>query len=106
MDFTRREILGMCAASTAAFAGTRGEPKVSLRRVPEGGIQPQVVTDQRGAIHLVYYTGGAHEGNLFYTRSSDSGVSFAPALAVNARSGSALAAGTIRGAQLAIGKEG
>jgi hypothetical protein len=74
---------------------------VRIERVPAGGIQPQIAIDTRGTLHLVYYTGDAGHGNLFY-----GGTTFSPALPVNSRPGSAIAAGTIRGAQLAIGKAG
>lgn len=40
-------------------------PRVSLERTPEGGIQPQVVADANGIIHLLYYKGDAKAGNLF-----------------------------------------
>ena len=66
----------------------------------------QVVVEDRGILHLVYYAGDAHQGNLFYVRSPDGGATFSPAIRVNSQPGSAIAAGTIRGAQLAIGKAG
>ena len=74
--------------------------------MPNGGIQPQVAVDERGVLHLLYYGGQAHQGDLYYTRSSNFGATFSPALPVNSRPGSAIAAGTIRGAQLALGKAG
>src|SRR5262249_55744364 len=52
------------------------------------------------------YTGDAHKGDLNYVRSTDFGKSFSSALRVNSQSGGAVAAGTIRGAQLALGKAG
>ncbi len=103
---TRRQATLACAAAFTGFAAgksTRG--RIHLHRVPDGGIQPQVALDERGTLHLVYYTGDARHGDLFYTRSKDGGMSFTPALRVNLN-GSAIAAGTIRGAQLALGKAG
>ena len=103
---TRRQATLACAAAITGFAaGKDSEGRVQFCRVPAGGIQPQTVLDDAGALHLVYYAGDAHHGDLFYTRSKDGGTSFSPALPVN-QGGSAIAAGTIRGAQLALGKGG
>jgi hypothetical protein len=64
-----------------------------------------VAVDDSGSLHLVYYTGDAHHGDLFYARSRDGGGRFSSPLRVN-EGGSAIAAGTIRGAQLALGRAG
>jgi hypothetical protein len=56
-------VICMIAASCVVAA-----PRVSLERAPEGGIQPQIVADANGTIHLLYYKGDAKAGNLFYTR--------------------------------------
>lgn len=105
---TRRQAVLACSAAFTSWAAENksdsGE-RVRLLRVPEGGLQPQVAVDDRGDLHLVYYRGDAHHGNLFYVRSADHGATFSPAIPVN-QPGSAIAAGTIRGAQLAIGKGG
>jgi hypothetical protein len=62
--------------------------------------------DERGTLHLIYYTGDPQQGDLFYVRSADGGMTFSSAMPVNSQSGSAIATGTIRGAHLAIGKAG
>jgi hypothetical protein len=104
---TRRQAALACTAALTSFAGEKtsliGE-RVQFQRMPNGGIQPQVAVDERGVLHLLYYGGEAHQGDLHYTRSSDFGATFSPTLPVNSRPGSAIAAGTIRGAQLALGK--
>ena len=106
---TRRHAALAC---TAALAGLATKTKASaghairLVRVPQGGLQPQAAVDDQGILHLVYYTGDARNGDLFYVRSADSGATFSPAVPVNSQAGSAVAAGTIRGAQLALGKSG
>jgi hypothetical protein len=79
---------------------------VTVRRVPNGGIQPQARLDNRGVLHLLYFAGEARAGNLFYVRSTDLGVTFSAPVRVNSHEGSAIAAGTIRGGQLAIGRDG
>jgi hypothetical protein len=77
---------------------------VSTLHVPNGGIQPQVV-EKDGIVHLLYFSGAAEKGELFYVRSRDYGATFSKPLAVNTP-GSAMAIGNIRGAQLAVGRNG
>lgn len=81
-------------------------PVVTLVRVPGNGIQPEAVVDGRGMLHVLYFAGEARGGNLFYIRSSDFGVTFSPPIRVNSQEGSAIATGTIRGGQLAVGRDG
>ena len=78
---------------------------IALMRVPDGGIQPQVAVDAKGTVHMVYYRGDSLGGDLFYVRSRD-GVAFSNPIRVNKQSGSAIAAGNIRGAHIALGKAG
>lgn len=80
-------------------------PKVELKRVPYGGIQPQVAVDEAGAVHLVYFKGDPAQGDLFYTHSND-GENFSPPIRVNSVSGTAVAIGNIRGARIACGRSG
>jgi len=91
-----------CVVAAAVLASD----KVTLQRVPDGGIQPQVVADGKGTVHLLYYNGDAKAGNLFYTKSSDDGKTFGEAIRVNSDPNSAIAVGNIRGAHIAIGKNG
>ncbi|HJZ95654.1 MAG TPA: hypothetical protein VKE70_04065, partial [Candidatus Solibacter sp.] len=103
---TRRQAaLALGATLTSFAADNDSKNRVRLCRVPDSGIQPQAAPDHNGILHLVYYKGDAHHGDLFYARSKNGGATFSPAVRVN-RGGSAIAAGTIRGAQLALGKGG
>jgi hypothetical protein len=79
---------------------------VRLVRVPHGGLQPDVVLDAARTLHLLYFTGQASAGDLMYVRSTDEGATFTPPVRVNSQPGSAIATGTIRGGQLAIGRNG
>ena len=46
-------ILTLAVAATQAI-----EPdKVGTLRVPEGGIQPQVIVDGKGVVHMIYFRG-------------------------------------------------
>ena len=103
---TRRQVtLALGASLGRLWADENTRIPLRLYRVPNRGIQPQVALDDKGTLHLVYYSGDAHHGDLFYARSKDGGASFSPPLPVN-RGGTAIAAGTIRGVQLALGKAG
>ena len=79
-------------------------PVIHTLRVPNAGIQPQVGVDTNGTAHLIYYKGDPSHGDIFYTHSKVSGATFSPSIPVNSLAGSAIAMGTIRGAQMAIGK--
>lgn len=104
---TRRQATLACAAALTGFAAEKeASARIRFQRVPEGGIQPQVAVDERGTLHLVYYAGDAHHGDVRYVSSRDFGATFSPFLRVNSQPGSAIAAGTIRGAQLAVGMNG
>ncbi|MBI4659435.1 MAG: hypothetical protein HY735_11390 [Verrucomicrobia bacterium] len=81
-------------------------PAIEFIRVPEGGIQPQAAVDGKGTLHLVYYTGDPGAGDIFYARRASHAKDFSKPIRVNTRPGAAIAAGTIRGAQLALGKNG
>jgi hypothetical protein len=93
--------------SLAVSASIAEEPsKVSLIRVPNRGIQPQVMMDGNGVLHMIYFYGRHGGGDIFYVRSRDAGNRFSEPIRVNSQSESVIATGNIRGAQLAIGKNG
>ncbi len=81
-------------------------PVVTLMRVPNRGIQPQVAVDRRGTVHMIYFHGEPANGDVFYVRMDKGEETFSPALQVNSTPGSAIAIGNIRGPQMAIGKNG
>lgn len=93
-----------CAAFAAPVVEKHGS--VTLSRVHASGLQPQPVLDSSGVLHLVYYAGEPAGGDLFYVRSTDYGATFSDPIQVNTQKGSAVAAGTIRGGQIAIGRAG
>jgi len=99
--------IAICCIATilAAYKPSRN-PNISLVRTPNGGIQPQAVMERSGTLHLLYYSGDAAGGDLYYVKSGDDGRTWSAPLRVNSQSGSAVAAGTIRGGQIAIGKNG
>jgi hypothetical protein len=106
-NFTIRRFACLVVPFLALVGAEAGEPAgVKLQRVPQGGIQPQVVVDARGIVHLIYFRGEARGGDGYYVRSTNSGASFSKPIRVNSQPGSVIAVGSIRGAHLAIGKNG
>lgn len=95
-------------ASPSSVESTPGNQasKVTLLRAPEQGLQPQAVMDAKGVLHLIYFLGDPKGGNVFYVRSGDGGATFSRPIQVNSQAGSAVAAGNIRGAHLAVGRNG
>lgn len=95
--FLTQALPSVCAAET--------EGMVTLLPTPNGGIQPQAAVDSRGGLHLIYYKGDAQAGDLFYVRMPPGEKRFSAPIQVNSQSGSAIAMGTIRGGQIAIGAD-
>jgi hypothetical protein len=98
----------LIAAALLVTSGTSQaqDKTVTLMKTPDGGIQPQVVVDGKGVVHLVYFKGDAKAGDLMYARREAGQHKFSAPLRVNSQPGSAIAVGTIRGGQLAVGKNG
>src|SRR5690242_13918110 len=105
---TPRFVAVVVATLSAVSAGVPPSiaqaPGVAVVRLPAGGIQPQVAVDQRGVAHVVYFAGEPANGDLFYSSLNDGG-EFSTPLRVNSP-GSAIATGTVRGAKVAIGRNG
>lgn len=80
--------------------------EIRVQRAPAGALQPQAVMDARGMLHLVYLKGDPKACDVFYARREPGKTEFAAPLRVNSQPGSAVAVGTIRGAQFALGKGG
>src|SRR5215475_1202407 len=93
-------------AMTRANADLSANEMVNLIRTPNGGLQPQAVADSSGALHLVYIAGEPSAGDVFYVRRERGKEDFSSPIRVNSQPGSAIAIGTIRGANIAIGKNG
>src|SRR5688572_22947486 len=83
-----------------------GDGKVTLIRTPDGGIQPQAAMDHKGVLHLIYFKGEPGAGDVFYVRREPGKESFSAPIQVNSQAGSVIAAGTVRGAHIAVGKRG
>jgi len=103
--------LGSAATLSLAFAaGVRwthtNRPEVTLMRTPGGGIQPQVAVDRKGVLHLIYFSGDPSAGDIYYVRKAAGAPGFSNPLRVNSVPASAIAVGSVRGPQFALGKGG
>jgi len=93
--------------SVAGTPGTRADQsRVKVVRTPEGGIQPQVAVDRAGVVHLVYFKGEDAAGDIYYVRRPPGAAEFSKPIRVNSVPDSAVAAGSIRGAHIAVGRNG
>ncbi len=79
---------------------------VTLLKTPHGGIQPQAVVDAGGTLHLIYFKGEPRAGDLFYIKRTPGQEQFSEPIQINSVPGSAIAVGTVRGGQIAVGKSG
>jgi hypothetical protein len=99
----------LTAATSIVFAllmaGTTAVASVRVETVPEDGLQPEVAVGPDGIVHLVYLRGDSGSADVRYTWRR-AGQPWAEAQTVNSRPGSAVAIGSIRGAQVAVGKAG
>jgi hypothetical protein len=91
-------ILIMIASAAPALS------KAEVLRTPNRGIQPQILIDSKNVLHVLYYLGKEGQGDLFYVRRQPGRAEFSRPLRVNSEPGSAVAIGTIRGGQMALGK--
>ncbi len=80
--------------------------EVRIESCPERGVQPQVAVDSKGTAHLVYLRGDPAASDVRYSRRTKGAREWTPPITVNSEPASAIAMGTIRGAQIATGPDG
>jgi len=81
-------------------------PEVAAMAAPNSGLQPVAEVDTKGNVHLIYFRGDAAHGDIYHTVRQRGSQDFSEPIKVNSIDGSAIAIGTIRGAQLALGRDG
>jgi hypothetical protein len=79
------------AGSADLQPASQAAGKVKLLRTPNGGLQPQVALDERGVLHMVYFTGEPQGGDIYYVRRDEGKNEFTSPLRVNSEPGSAIA---------------
>lgn len=90
----------LLASASAVFAA------VEVRRLPDRAMQPLAVTDDTGTVHLVWLQGEPKACDVYYQRLPRGRTNGATPMRVNHHPGSAIAVGTIRGAQVSVGRNG
>jgi hypothetical protein len=102
-------VLGLSIAAGFHFrvaASTPTIPQITLLRTPHGGIQPQTELDRDGVLHMIYFKGDASAGDIEYVERQPGAQDFSRPIRVNSEPRSAVAIGTVRGPQIAIGRNG
>ncbi len=97
---------GILAALTGSSPKQGRNASVVLQQLPDGGIQPQASVDSKGVVHVVFFKGKPEAGDLYYYRypASAGPSSASRPVRVNSQPGTAMATGTIRTEQIAIGQ--
>ncbi len=101
-----RQALAVMALLLVVGTTRAADKAVAVLQTPDDGIQPQAVVDANGVLHLLYFKGKPIGGDLFYVRREPGKERFSEPVAVNSVADSAMAMGSIRGGQLAVGKGG
>lgn len=99
-------VLALAAGHAVATQPQPSVSRVDVVATPDGGIQPQAVVDPAGTIHLIYFKGEPAGGDLFYVRRTAAAGGFSTPVRVNSEAGSAIATGSVRGGQIALGRNG
>jgi hypothetical protein len=98
-------MLFMLGCASFACAGDPSQPGVWLIRTPDQGVYPRAAVDGSGTLHLIYFKGDARGGDVFYVRSDHPREGFSKPVHVNSLPDSAMIIGTVRGPQLALGRD-
>lgn len=106
MQFTKQLHKMACLAGLGLGVLSARGAGIVLTRAPDDGLQPQALAGSDGTIHLLYFKGNPATGDVFYVRRAAGAEAFGKPIRVNSQPGAAIAIGTIRGAQIALGKGG
>ena len=96
----------LSAALVSVLWGVGAVAAVEFQRLPEGGLQPQAVVTADHTVHMLWLGGDPKGADVFYQPRPGGQTGAAAPIRVNSQPGSAIAIGTIRGAQLAVGRAG
>jgi hypothetical protein len=92
--------------ATFSVSSAASNAPVAVLPLAGDGIQPQAAVDASGTIHVVFFRGQASGGDLYYAKLGTDGHNLSEPVRVNSIEGSALATGSVRGAQMALGRNG
>src|SRR4029450_12742174 len=98
-------LAGEKVAGEKRSASDSGMP-VAVVSLPDGAIQPQAVVDANDVVHMVFFRGNPAGRDLYYVKLGADGCRLSQPGPVTSIEGSALATGSVRGAQLSLGRNG
>jgi hypothetical protein len=81
-------------------------PRVAVERLPQGHLQPSVVSAAGGELQMVCLAGDAKGSDVVWLRRAPGAQHFGDPVKVNSVPGSAVAVGSIRGPVAALGGDG
>ncbi|HLJ53707.1 MAG TPA: sialidase family protein [Chthonomonadaceae bacterium] len=98
----------LAGAATGRAVPHADSDAVSFWKLPAGAIQPQAVVDARGVAHVIYFVQGGVDGvgDLYYVRRAPGERETSKPIRVNSVRDSAGSIGTVRTAQIAVGRPG
>jgi hypothetical protein len=98
----------LCWLAALAFASVRVfAVEVEVVPLPDHGVQPHVAVDGHGIAHVIYLTGNPAAADLYYMHETAAGsLQWTAPQRVNSKPGTAVALGSIRGGQIAVGRDG
>ena len=85
---------------------TEAAGRVVVERLPEGWLQPRVASGPDGTLHRVCLAGDPKASDILYSFRRPHATDWSRPVRVNQQPGSAIAIGTIRGPEIAIGQGG
>ena len=99
-------VVGTAVVRHSNHASSPATPTITLLRTPHEGIQPQTLVDHYGVLHMIYFRGDAYGGDIEYVSRMTGQMDFGPPIRVNSEPKNAVAVGTVRGPQMALGRNG
>ena len=106
ISLTLAVVAGRAVATHSTRANASVIPKITVLRTPRGGIQPQTMLDPDGVLHMIYFKGDPSAGDIEYVWRKSSEEDFSRPIRVNSEPEGAVAVGTVRGPQMAVGRNG
>lgn len=92
----------LAVVAVAAFS----QPDVRFERLPDNGRQARAAVASDGTVHVVFLVGEPAASDVMHMSRAPGEAEFAAPVRVNSQPGSAVMAGTMRGAQIALGPDG
>ena len=99
-------VIAAAASAYPRHANMAPSSQVTILRTPNDGIQPETAVDAEGVLHMIYFVGDARGGDIEYVSRRSGAKDFSTPIRVNSTPQSAIVVGTVRGPQMALGRNG